>query len=53
MNFKLLAAAAALCISPSFAILGIGFQYAPNFGTSLDKTSNEEIAGLSSGDLRS
>ena len=52
MNFKLLAAAAALCISPSFAILGIGFQYAPNFGTSLDKTSNEEIAGLSSGDLQ-
>lgn len=52
MNFKLLAAAAALCISPSFAILGIGVHYAPNFGTSLDKTSNEEIAGLSSGDLQ-
>ena len=52
MNFKLLAAAAALCISPSFAILGIGVHYAPNFGTSLDKTSNEEISGLSAGDLQ-
>ncbi|MBP5246993.1 MAG: hypothetical protein J6Z31_03975 [Fibrobacter sp.] len=52
MNFKLLAAAAALCISPSFAILGIGVHYAPNFGTSLDKTSNEEISGLNSGDLQ-
>lgn len=50
MNFKLLAAAAALCISPSFAILGIGVHYAPNFGTSLDASSKEKISGLKVGE---
>lgn len=49
MNFKLLAAAAALCISPSFAILGIGVHYAPNLGTSLDASGKEKISGFSAG----
>lgn len=49
MNFKLLAAVAALCISPSFAILGVGFHYAPNFGTSLDASGMEEITGFKAG----
>lgn len=35
MNFKILAAAAALCASQAFAIIGVGFHYAPGFGTSL------------------
>lgn len=46
MNLKLLAVAAALCISPSFAIIGLGFHYAPNFGTSLDKTKNEKVGSF-------
>ncbi|MCK9182739.1 MAG: hypothetical protein M0P13_07670 [Fibrobacteraceae bacterium] len=48
MNLKSLAVAAALCISPSFAIIGLGVQYAPNFGTSLDKTNNGVIENLGS-----
>lgn len=47
MNFKWLAVAAALCVSPSFAIIGIGFHYAPNFGTSLDATTNEKVGSIS------
>lgn len=35
MNLKVLAAAAALCVSQSFAIIGLGFHYAPGFGTKL------------------
>lgn len=53
MNLKLLAAAFALCVSPSFAIIGLGFHYAPNFGTSLDKTKNESIGSFGAGDLGS
>lgn len=49
MKLKLLAAAAALCVSPSFAIIGLGFHYAPNFGTSLDKTQNESVGSLGLG----
>lgn len=47
MNFKWLAVAAALCVSPSFAIIGLGFHYAPNFGTSLDATQNEKVGTIS------
>lgn len=36
MKLKLLVAAAALCATQSFAIIGLGFHYAPGFGTSLD-----------------
>lgn len=53
MKFKLLAVLAALCVSPSFAIIGLGFHYAPNFGTSLDKTKNESIGSFGAGDLSS
>ena len=50
MNLKLLAAAFALCISPSFALIGIGFHYAPNFGTSMDAVQNEHLMNLSGSD---
>lgn len=35
MNFKIIAAAAALLATQSFAIIGIGAHYAPGFGTSM------------------
>ncbi len=47
MNFKIFAAVAALCVAPSFAIVGIGFHYAPNFGTSMDAVQNEHLLDLS------
>lgn len=46
MNLKVLAAAAALCVSQSFAIIGLGFHYAPNFGTKLDATTPKEVMKL-------
>lgn len=46
MNFKVLAAAFALCVSQSFAIIGIGFHYGPNFGTELKATSENEVLSL-------
>jgi hypothetical protein len=45
MNFKILAMVTAFCVSQSFAILGLGFHYGPNFSTSLDKTSPSMISG--------
>lgn len=36
MNFKVIAAAAALLASQSFAIIGLGFHYAPRFGNTMD-----------------
>lgn len=36
MNFKALIAAGALLASQSFAIVGLGFHYAPSFGNKLD-----------------
>mgnify|MGYP003289555279 FL=1 len=47
MNFKILAAAAAFCVSQSFAIIGLGFHYAPNFGTELKSTAEKEVMSLS------
>lgn len=35
MKLKLLVAAAALCATQSFAIIGLGFHYAPGFGTKM------------------
>ena len=35
MNFKIIAAAAALLATQSFAIIGVGAHYAPGFGTSM------------------
>lgn len=35
MNFKVLLAASALLASQSFAIIGVGVHYAPNFGTKM------------------
>lgn len=48
MNFKVLAIAASVCVSQSFAIFGLGVHYAPNFGTSLDKTSPATVLTLES-----
>jgi hypothetical protein len=48
MNFKVLAIAASVCVSQSFAIFGLGVNYAPNFGTSLDKTSPATVLTLES-----
>ena len=46
MNFKVLLAASALLASQSFAIIGVGVHYAPNFGTKMtglgaDKEANK------------
>lgn len=43
MNFKLVAALAGLCAAQSFAIIGLGVQYAPNFGTSLDDSKEASV----------
>ena len=46
MNFKVLLAASALLASQSFAIIGVGAHYSPNFGTKMtglgaDKEANK------------
>ena len=48
MNFKIIAAAAAFCVSQSFAIIGLGFHYAPNFGTELKSTTEKEVLSFDS-----
>ena len=48
MNFKIIAAAAAFCVSQSFAIIGLGFHYAPNIGTELKSTTEKEVLSLDS-----
>lgn len=47
MNWKLLVASAALFVSQSFAIIGLGFHYAPNFGTKLKSASESNVYDLS------
>ncbi len=49
MNFKILVAAAALLVSQSFAIIGIGGHYSPNVGTKLKSAEKASIEGT--GDL--
>lgn len=44
MNFKVLLAAGALLASQSFAIIGIGAHYAPNFGTKMTGLGADKIA---------
>lgn len=44
MNFKVIAAAAALLATQSFAIIGIGGHYAPNIGTKMDASKPKEVA---------
>lgn len=39
MNFKIIAAAAALLASQSFAIIGIGGHYAPGFGSKMEASA--------------
>lgn len=43
MNWKILTVAAALCASQSFAILGVGVHYAPNFGTELKSSVEKDV----------
>ncbi len=52
MNWKILAAAAAFCATQSFAIIGLGFHYAPNFGTELKSASEKDVLTLKEGDLQ-
>lgn len=49
MNFKVLIAAAALLVSQTFAIGGIGGHYSPNVGTKLKSADKASIEGT--GDL--
>ena len=44
MNFKVLLAAGALLASQSFAILGVGAHYAPNFGTKMNGLGADKVA---------
>ena len=44
MNFKVLLAAGALLASQSFAILGVGAHYAPNFGTKMTGLGADKVA---------
>lgn len=44
MNFKVIAAAAALLASQSFAIIGVGAHYAPGFGTSMKAGAKADVA---------
>ncbi|OWU98604.1 hypothetical protein [Fibrobacter sp. UWR2] len=43
MNFKVLLAAGALLATQSFAIIGIGAHYAPNFGTSMKGLGTDKV----------
>jgi len=51
MNFKVVAAAAALLASQSFAIIGIGGHYAPSFGTKMDAAEPVTIVEHQDADL--
>ena len=44
MNFKVLLAAGALLATQSFAIIGIGAHYAPNFGTKMTGLGADKVA---------
>ena len=44
MNFKIIAVAAALLATQSFAIIGIGAHYAPGFGTSMKAGPKAPVA---------
>lgn len=44
MNFKIIAAAAALLATQSFAIIGVGAHYAPGFGTSMKAGPRAPVA---------
>lgn len=48
MNFKILIMAAALLVSQSFAIIGIGAHWAPNYGTELTMVKKKTIRNVSS-----
>lgn len=51
MNWKLLVASAAFFVSQSFAIIGIGFHYAPNFGTKLKAAAESNVYDLTFDEL--
>lgn len=51
MNFKVVAAAAALLASQSFAIIGIGGHYAPGIGTKMDAAAPTTIVAHKDADL--
>ena len=44
MNFKIIAAAAALLATQSFAIIGVGAHYAPGFGTKMKAGPKAKVA---------
>ena len=44
MNFKIIAAAAALLATQSFAIIGVGAHYAPGFGTKMKAGPKDKVA---------
>jgi hypothetical protein len=44
MNFKIIAAAAALLATQSFAIIGVGAHYAPGFGTKMKAGPKDRVA---------
>lgn len=50
MNFKIIAVAAALLATQSFAIIGIGAHYAPGFGTSM-KAGPKAVVSKKSDDI--
>ncbi len=50
MNFKIIAVAAALLATQSFAIIGIGAHYAPGFGTSM-KAGPKAVVSKNSNDI--